>query len=124
MIHLHDVTKIYSDNKVVALENINIDIEKGEFVFIVGTSGSGKSTLMKLLMREELTTSGQIIVDGRMFPHLRKKKFHICGERWALSFKITDYWKIELFTKMLRLQCKLLRLRADLCKKVFLQFWI
>ena len=35
MIHLHDVTKIYSDNKVVALENINIDIEKGEFVFIV-----------------------------------------------------------------------------------------
>ena len=74
MIHLHDVTKIYQQNKVVALENINIDIEKGEFVFIVGTSGSGKSTLMKLLMREEITTSGQIIVDGKNVNDLEQKE--------------------------------------------------
>lgn len=74
MIHLHDVTKIYPQNKVVALENINIDIEKGEFVFIVGTSGSGKSTLMKLLMREEITTSGQIIVDGKNVNDLKQKE--------------------------------------------------
>lgn len=74
MIHLHDVTKIYPQNKVVALENINIDIERGEFVFIVGTSGSGKSTLMKLLMREENTTSGQIIVDGKNVVSMSKKE--------------------------------------------------
>lgn len=74
MIHLHDVTKIYPQNKVVALENINIDIERGEFVFIVGTSGSGKSTLMKLLMREEVTTSGQIIVDGKNVNNLEQKE--------------------------------------------------
>ena len=74
MIHLHNVTKIYKQNNVVALEDINIDIEKGEFVFIVGTSGSGKSTLMKLLMREEITTSGQIIVDGKNVNSLKPKE--------------------------------------------------
>ena len=74
MIHLHNVTKIYKQNKVTALENINIDIEKGEFVFIVGTSGSGKSTLMKLLMREEVTTLGQIIVDGKNVNNLKPKE--------------------------------------------------
>ena len=61
MIHLKDVTKIYEQNKVKALDNISLDIDDGEFVFIVGASGSGKSTLMKLLMREELVTSGEII---------------------------------------------------------------
>lgn len=93
MIHLHDVTKIYSDNKVVALENINIDIEKGEFVFIVGTSGSGKSTLMKLLMREELTTTGQIIVDGKNVSALKKKEVPYL--RRALGVIFQDYRLLE-----------------------------
>lgn len=93
MIHLHDVTKIYSDNKVVALENINIDIEKGEFVFIVGTSGSGKSTLMKLLMREELTTTGQIIVDGKNVSTLKKKEVPYL--RRALGVIFQDYRLLE-----------------------------
>ena len=64
MIHLKDVTKIYP-SKVVALENVNIDINKGEFVFLVGQSGAGKSTFIKLLLREELPTSGEITVNGR-----------------------------------------------------------
>ncbi len=65
MIHLKNVTKIYKQNGVVALDNISLDIERGEFVFIIGTSGSGKSTLMELLMREEIADSGEIFVDGR-----------------------------------------------------------
>lgn len=65
MIHLKDVTKIYTDNNVLALDKVTIDIERGEFVFIVGTSGSGKSTLMKLLMHEEIATSGSIVVNGK-----------------------------------------------------------
>lgn len=64
MIHLKDVTKIYP-SKVIALEHVNVDINKGEFVFLVGQSGAGKSTFIKLLLREELPTSGEIKVNGK-----------------------------------------------------------
>ena len=57
MIEFNDVTKIFP-NGTVALENVNLKIEDGEFVFIVGASGAGKSTLMRLLLREEQVTSG------------------------------------------------------------------
>ena len=65
MIHMKNVTKIYEDTGMVALDNANIDIEKGEFVFIVGASGAGKSTFIRLLLREVLPTSGQLFVNGR-----------------------------------------------------------
>mgnify|MGYP002623694599 FL=1 len=74
MIHLKNVTKIYQQNGVVALDNINLDIAPGEFVFIVGTSGSGKSTLMKLLMHEETPTMGEIFVDGRDVIRMQRKE--------------------------------------------------
>ena len=61
MIEFNDVTKIFP-NGTVALENVNLKIEDGEFVFIVGESGAGKSTLMRLLLREEKVTSGVLRV--------------------------------------------------------------
>ncbi len=61
MIEFNDVTKIFP-NGTVALENVNLKIEDGEFVFIVGESGAGKSTLMHLLLREEKVTSGVLRV--------------------------------------------------------------
>lgn len=54
------VTKRYKNN--YALKNINLDINSGEFVFLTGSSGAGKSTLMKLLYREEIPTSGTVII--------------------------------------------------------------
>jgi cell division transport system ATP-binding protein len=64
MLRFENVTKVYKGN-VVALRDLNIDVQKGEFVFLVGPSGSGKSTFLKLLLRDEMPTSGRIIVAGR-----------------------------------------------------------
>ena len=62
MIEIINLNKTY-DNKNKALKNINIRIEEGEFVFIMGRSGSGKSTLMKILLKEVEPTSGKVIVN-------------------------------------------------------------
>ena len=63
MITIQNVSKVYP-NGSQAVKNISLQIEKGEFVFIIGTSGSGKSTLIKKLMKELDPTSGQIIING------------------------------------------------------------
>lgn len=63
MIEFKNVTKRYPEGKV-ALDNLNLKIENGEFVFIMGDSGAGKTTLTKLLLREEKVTEGELYVDG------------------------------------------------------------
>jgi cell division transport system ATP-binding protein len=79
MIKLENVTKVYPGN-TVAVKDVDIEIAKGEFVFLVGPSGSGKSTLIRLIMREETPTNGDIWVAGKhaselqnwKVPHLRR----------------------------------------------------
>ena len=93
MIHLKDVTKLYKANNVLALDKVSLDIERGEFVFIVGTSGSGKSTLMKLLMHEEVATSGSIVVDGQDVTHLKPKEIPYLRRRLGVIFQ--DYRLLE-----------------------------
>jgi cell division transport system ATP-binding protein len=65
MISMRNVSKIYVPNKPPALDDCNVEIEQGEFVFLVGHSGSGKSTFIRLLLRELLPTKGQIVVAGQ-----------------------------------------------------------
>jgi cell division transport system ATP-binding protein len=80
MIVLHHVTKRYP-NGVQALDGVSLQIPERDFVFLVGPSGAGKSTFIRLLIREELPTSGRVFVDGqdlarlrrRDIPHLRRK---------------------------------------------------
>ncbi len=63
VVELKNVVKKYS-NGTVALNTVNLKIEKGEFIFLVGPSGSGKSTLVKLLLKEEDATEGEVYVNG------------------------------------------------------------
>lgn len=80
MIEFLGVSKKY-DHGVTALDNINLKIEKGEFVFLVGPSGSGKTTFLKLMIKEEEATSGKILIDStdvtkmkqKEIPYLRRK---------------------------------------------------
>ena len=64
MLRFENVSKIYKGN-VTALRDVSIDVQKGEFLFLVGPSGSGKSTFLRLLLREEDVSNGRIIVAGR-----------------------------------------------------------
>ncbi|MET8779550.1 cell division ATP-binding protein FtsE [Nocardia sp. NPDC050713] len=81
MITMRNVTKSYKTSTRPALDNITVDVNKGEFVFIIGPSGSGKSTFMRLLLKEESPNAGEIRVadfrvdrlPGRKVPKLRQR---------------------------------------------------
>lgn len=73
MIVLEEVSKNYSAG-APAINNINLKIEKGEFVFIVGDSGAGKSTLIKLLLKELEPTSGKIYINDKLINNLKRRK--------------------------------------------------
>lgn len=73
LIEFKNVTKIYDDTNTKALSDLNINIENGEFVFIIGASGAGKSTFLKLMMREEVPTSGTIKVNNFNLNTMKKK---------------------------------------------------
>lgn len=86
MIQLYNLSKTYP-NGVVALSEVDLHIAKGDFVFLVGPSGAGKSSLMKLVIRQELPTSGQILVGGRNVSRLRSHEVPYLRRRVGVIFQ-------------------------------------
>lgn len=86
MIEFISVTKKYPSG-AIALEDINLKIEAGEFVFVVGPSGAGKSTLLKLITREIIPTSGEILFNGEDILKIPKNKVHVLRRRIGTVFQ-------------------------------------
>lgn len=86
MILLQNVSKVY-DNGIHALKNVNLEIARQEFVFLVGVSGAGKSTLVRLLIREELPTSGAVIVAGHNVLQLSKRNLPLYRRKVSMVFQ-------------------------------------
>ena len=95
MIQFKNVSKTYP-NGTKALNNVSIDIQKGEFVFIVGASGAGKSTFLKLIMKEEQPTSGEIIVNGINTTHMKRRKVPYLRRTMGIVFQ--DFRLIDKMT--------------------------
>ena len=74
MIEFQNVTKIYPNQNRAALENVDLTVNKGEFVFLVGPSGSGKSSFLRLILREERPNDGRILVAGNDLARLTNWK--------------------------------------------------
>ena len=89
------VSKVYN-NGTEALHNINLKVEKGEFVFIVGSSGAGKSTFLKLITCEERPNEGQVLIDGQDISHIRKGKIPYVRRKMGLVFQ--DFRLIDHMT--------------------------
>ena len=89
MIDLEHVSKEYKRGGPLALDDINLHVDDGEFVFLLGHSGAGKSTLLKLLLREELPSEGKVTVLGKDVASCTAIRCRICAVRWALSFRIS-----------------------------------
>ena len=88
MLEMIDVSKIYPGGSV-ALQDINVRIEQGEFVFIVGPSGAGKSTFFKMLFREVLPSSGKVIVNGHDLVKMTDKEIPYFRRQLGIVFQ--DY---------------------------------
>ena len=89
MILLDDVVKYYPGDKEPALKHVSLHIQPKEFVFLVGQSGAGKSTLIKMLTREEIPTSGKIMVGGIDYEYMKRR--HIPHLRRRLGVVFQDY---------------------------------
>ena len=95
MIEFRNVSKVYN-NGTEALHNINLKVEKGEFVFIVGSSGAGKRPFLKLINCEERPNEGQVLIDGQDISHIRKGKIPYVRRKMGLVFQ--DFRLIDHMT--------------------------
>lgn len=87
MIDFEHVSKEYKKGGKLALEDVNLHITAGEFVFLLGHSGAGKSTLLKLILREELPTEGKVFVDGKDVAKLRRHQVPYMRRQMGIIFQ-------------------------------------
>ena len=88
MLIAKNLTKIYN-NGVVALDQVSLTVQKGEFVFLVGPSGAGKTTFLNLVIRQEVPSSGLIAVNRQNLAHLKKKEIAFLRRNIGVIFQ--DY---------------------------------
>ncbi len=107
MIQMFHVSKTYPKD-VVALSDINLHIQKGEFVFLSGPSGAGKTTFLRLIFRDDLPSTGQILVNGRNVVRLRENKLPalrrsigVIFQDFKLLMDRTVYDNLHLVTRVL-----------------------
>ncbi|MEY4437324.1 MAG: hypothetical protein RLY13_433 [Actinomycetota bacterium] len=87
MISISNVTKQYRGSSRPALNNVSIEIEKGDFVFLVGASGSGKSSLMRLMLREDVPTKGSVHVLGENLVGIPSRRVPFFRRRLGVVFQ-------------------------------------
>lgn len=131
MIDFSNVSKRYrgkGKNSVRALEDINLHIAKGEFVFLVGHSGAGKSTLLKLILREETPTLGKVFVDGQNVARLPKSKVPYLRRQMGIVFQdfrlipsMTVYENVAFAMHVTNISPRIIRKRVpEMLEKVHL----
>ncbi len=86
MLRLYNVSKVYP-NGVTALDNVNLHVRRGDFLFLVGPSGAGKTTLARLVFREELPTRGQVIFNGKNIVRLRAREIPFHRRKIGMIFQ-------------------------------------
>ena len=89
MIRFTQVTKQYPQSGTIALQDVSFSVQPGEFVFVVGASAAGKSTLIKLMLREEEATGGEIVING--FDLVRMKKKQVPYLRRSIGVVFQDF---------------------------------
>jgi cell division transport system ATP-binding protein len=87
VITFQNVSMTYPNQRRPALENVSVDVDKGEFVFLVGVSGSGKSTFLKLVLRESRPTQGRVYVDGKEIEKMASWKVPALRRRIGTVFQ-------------------------------------
>lgn len=118
MIDFKHVTKVY-EPKITALKDVNVHIDKGEFVFVLGHSGAGKSTFLKLMLREEKATKGEVIVNGynlskikeRDIPYMRRT-LGVVFQDFRLIPNLTAYENIAFAMRVTNIDEKEIKRRV------------
>lgn len=119
MIKMSKVFKEYA-KEITALDDINVTIDQGEFVYVVGPSGAGKSTFVKMIYREELPSTGEIVVGGKNVNQLKKKEVPLLRRQVGVVFqdfkllpRLTVYENVAYAMEVLEKESSVIKQRVN-----------